>query len=284
MKLVMVIVNYNDYKTTKDLIDNIKDYKCLNGIIVVDNNSSDGSYECLKKLATNKIQIIRNTESRNFSAGLNFGAKYVIKKFGKCNIIFSNSDIIIKSEKDLIRLSSDIIGDIGIVGPVIEQCGEINRGWLLSNVWKEILYSLPVVHKYFKKKYLYYDDSHYEKEISYVDVVSGCFFLVSSNVLEEIDYFDINTFLYYEENILAKKVSNTKYKTVVDNKVSIIHNHSVSIDKSFKRVNKYKILKESQKYYVKEYLEANEFQLMLLWLTNKFSLIILYIRCLFRRY
>ncbi len=102
-------------------------------------------------------------------------------------------------------------------------------------------------------------------------------------MLEEINYFDENTFLYYEENILAKRVKMTNYKTVIDNRISIIHNHSVSVDKSFKKVGKYKILKESQKYYVKEYLGASKFQLMLLYITNKFSLIILYIRCFFKR-
>lgn len=279
----MVIVNYNDYETTMSLINNVKDYKCLNGIIVVDNNSTDNSYKYLKKISNNNIDIIRNTKSRNFSAGLNLGAKYVIKKFGKCNIIFSNSDIIIKSEEDLIKLSSDIKGEIGIVGPVIKQGEEINRGWHLSSVWTEILYNIAFVHKYFKKKYLYYDDSYYNNDLAYVDVVSGCFFLVNSNVLEEINYFDENTFLYYEENILAKRVSMTNYKTVVDNRVSIIHNHSVSVDKSFKRVGKYKILKESQKYYVKKYLGATKFQLMLLYITNKFSLLILYIRCFLMR-
>ena len=43
MKNVMIIVNYNDFDTTKRLLDNVKDYKCLDKIIVVDNHSSDKS-------------------------------------------------------------------------------------------------------------------------------------------------------------------------------------------------------------------------------------------------
>ena len=39
-KLGMVIVNYNDYLLTSRLLKNVKDYKCLNHIVVVDNNSS----------------------------------------------------------------------------------------------------------------------------------------------------------------------------------------------------------------------------------------------------
>ena len=68
-------------------------------------------------------------------------------------------------------------------------------------------------------------------------------------------------------------------KEAINNKVSVIHDHSITIDKNIKRINKYKILKESQKYYVEKYLNANKFQLILIYLTNKLSLLILYIRC-----
>ena len=49
-KLAMVIINYNDYDTTKKLIDNIKNYKVLDKIIIVDNASTDNSYNKIKKL------------------------------------------------------------------------------------------------------------------------------------------------------------------------------------------------------------------------------------------
>ena len=50
MKNGIVIVNYNDYKTTKRLIDNIRDYKVFDKIVIVDNKSSDNSLKELKKL------------------------------------------------------------------------------------------------------------------------------------------------------------------------------------------------------------------------------------------
>ena len=49
-KLGMVIINYNDYKTTKILLNNVKDYDSLDSIVVVDNHSTDNSYKILKKL------------------------------------------------------------------------------------------------------------------------------------------------------------------------------------------------------------------------------------------
>ena len=251
-KLGMVIVNYNDFKMTSRLLNNIKNYKCLDYIVVVDNNSTDDSFEKLKEFESNRITIIKNS-SRHFSSGLNAGAKCLIKKVGECNIIFSNSDIIIKGEEDLKKLSSDINKDIVVVGPTIDEHGVINRGWHLPSTNKEILFNIALLSRYFKKKFLNYKESDYKDDITYVDVVSGCFFLVDSKFLVENDYFDENTFLYYEEQIFDTKVKNKNKKEIIDNKVTIIHDHSVSIDKSIKRVNKHKIMIKSQRYYCKAY-------------------------------
>lgn len=282
-KLGFVIVNYNDANTTIRLLNQIKDYKNIDQIIVVDNNSTDDSVKKLKKLKSKKIKIIENKENKGYASGLNTGAKYLIQTLGECNIIFSNSDIIIKNEKDLDTLSSDIKGDISVSSPVIEEHNNLNRGWKKTTPLTESLLNLPYISRYFKKKKLYYKDNHYKEDISYVDVVSGCFFMVDSSALQEINYFDENTFLYYEELIFSKKLEEKNKKLIVDNRVHVIHDHSVTIDKNVKRINKYKILKASQRYYVKNYLKGNLLEMTLLYLTNKLSLFIIYIRCLGRR-
>ena len=282
-KLGMVIINYNDSKTTKRLLNNIKSYSCIDKIVVVDNVSTDNSYEELKEFENHHITIIKNSENKGYAAGLNTGAKYLRKELGNCNIIFSNSDVIIKGDRDLEKLSSHIKEDVVVVGPTIEELGTLNRGWKLSTATDEILFNLPLISRYLRRKKSNYNDSYYEGDTTFVDVVSGCFFIVDAKTLEEVNYFDENTFLYYEELILAKKIKSINKKELIDNKVRIIHDHSITIDKSFKRVNKYRILKSSQRYYVKEYLKANILQMALLFLTNKLSLLILSIRCLIRR-
>ena len=278
----IVIVNYNDFETTKRLIENIKDYKCLKQIVVVDNNSTDDSFEQLKEFESNRITIIKNS-SRHFSSGLNVGAKCLIKKVGDCNIIFSNSDVIIKGEEDLERLSSDIKGDTVVVGPTIEEHGDLNRGWRLPTTNWEILFNLPAVGKHIRNKRISYKDNHYEGETSTVDVVSGCFFMVDSNFLESVDFFDETTFLYYEEQIFASKVKEAKKLECVDNKVRIIHDHSVSVDKSIKKIGKHRITKTSQRYFCKQYLKANPVQMAFLHITDKLFVLTLYIRAIFGR-
>lgn len=282
-KIGFVIVNYNDAKTTIRLLNQLKEFKNIDSIVVVDNNSTDDSFVQLKEQENGNITIIKNSENKGYASGMNTGAKYLIEKIGKCNIIFSNSDIIIKNAKDLNTLSSNINSEIAVASPVIEEHGNLNRGWKKTTSFTESLLNLPYISRYFKKKKLYYKNEHYQKDKSYVDVVSGCFFMVDSEALEQVDYFDENTFLYYEELIFAKKLEKAGKKLIVDNRVKVIHDHSVTIDKNIKRINKYKILKASQRYYVKNYLKGNLLEMALLYITNKLSLFILYIRCLGRR-
>ena len=54
------------------------------------------------------------------------------------------------------------------------------------------------------KKVIAYEDL--VNEIFFVEFKNQIFFCVSGKVLEEVDYFDEATFLYYEEQILSKKL------------------------------------------------------------------------------
>lgn len=277
-KLVFIIINYNDYKTTKRLLDNIKNYKVIDKIYVVDNHSTDNSYAELKKLKIKRYEVIETPSNKGFASALNIGAKRAIDDFGDIDIIFSNSDIIINSNDDLVELKDTLDKrDVGLVGPVIVQQGVLNRGWRLPRPTDEILSNLPVIGKKINKK-LYYNDVHYKGDSSEVEVISFCFFLIKGEVLKKMNFFDENTFLYYEENIMAIKLRDTRYKILVNNNITVIHDHSVSVDKNISCINKYKILKKSQMYFETNYNHANSLEKFLLKLTIRLTLLTLYVR------
>ena len=58
MKNGIVILNYNDSENTSLILDDIKNFKILDYIIIVDNNSTDNSVKKLKKYENNKIKIV----------------------------------------------------------------------------------------------------------------------------------------------------------------------------------------------------------------------------------
>lgn len=276
----MVIVNYNDYETTKRLLDNVKDYKVLKEIVVVDNKSTDNSLEELRKLKNKKITIIDSGENKGYSYALNVGCKYLIDKYKSLNIVISNSDIIIDSELDIKDLNSYISTKNVIVGPTIIQGNDLNRGFKIPTPWQDIKQNIVFFGKRVLAKELSYPDNYYHKDISKVDTVSGCFFMISSKHLEDMGYFDENVFLYYEENIMGIKTKKLGKNIIVCNNVDVIHDHSVSIDKSLKRIKKYDILKTSQEYFEKNYNGANKIELFFLKVFRYLTRILLLIKYL----
>ena len=67
---------------------------------------------------------------------------------------------------------------------------------------------------------------------------------------------------------------------IVCNNVDVIHDHSVSIDKSLKRIKKYDILKTSQEYFEKTYNGANKIELFFLKVFRYLTRILLLIKYL----
>ena len=278
----MVIVHYNDLESLTDLINNVKDYKILDKIIIVDNNSKKEIKTKLKELTNSKIELIENSDNKGFSYAINIGCKRLIELYKECNIIVSNSDIIINKENDLKELTSYLKDNIGVVAPQVVEGNSLNRGWRNPSPMIDALMNIVYIHRRIRKKYVFYKEEHYKDKISYVDVVSGCFFLINSKTLENIDFLDENVFLYYEENILSKKIKDINKKEIVCNDISIIHNHSISIDKNIKNIKKLKIQKKSQYYFQKVYNKANIFERGLLKLTAFLSRVILSIVYFFK--
>ncbi|MBE6146882.1 MAG: glycosyltransferase family 2 protein [Firmicutes bacterium] len=283
MKTGFIIINYNDFDSTKKLIDNIKNYSVIDKIIVVDNNSTDDSKTRLKKIKLDKLQVIINKDNKGYSYAINVGVKALIKEYKECNIIVSNADISIEKEDDLKQLIKRLQKkNIGVVAPTILEMGELNRGWKNPTPFMDSLMNIAYIHRIIRKKYIHYKVDHYKNDTSIVEVVSGCFFLTKSKVLEEINFFDEQVFLYYEENILAKKLEEKKLISLIDNTVTILHNHSVTIDKNLKKIKKYTIQRKSQYYYHVTYNKANTLEKILLKSTYFITKFILYIYYFFK--
>ncbi len=263
MKTALLIINYNDAKTTEQLILNTKDYKCLDAILVLDNYSTDDSYTYLKERYREKhIQVRRSEGNYGYAYAINYGCKQLMEHFREdCNVIISNSDIVIYKESDIEKLITCKSEEMAIVAPVVKEAQGISRGWKLPTPMKDALCNIVFIHRFLTKWLLHYGENHYKgKKLVEVDVILGCFFLMDTKYLREVDYYDEETFLYYEENIMAKKLKDIGAKTIVNTEVEVFHNHSVSIDKAFGKLKKIKMLKETQYYFQTEYNKANAFE------------------------
>lgn len=270
MKIGFMIINYNDAQTTRTLLENIKNYSCIDQILVVDNASTDNSLELLTQFEASNYRVFSAPSNKGYGAGINLGIQE-LEKEGISYCFISNSDIIISKEEDLKQLIADAQKGYAIVGPCINQHGQISRGWKIPTPMQELLQSLPLISTHIQKKYSY-PESYYEQPLVPVEVVSGCFFLLHIPALKEVGYFDEKVFLYYEENILGSKLKRSHKKTVLDPQVVIFHNHSVTIDRALNRKRKYKTLSTSRRYFEAHYNDANRFYQFLFLVIEKLML------------
>lgn len=91
--LSIIIVSYNTADITvaaiQSVIDTVK--KISYEIIVVDNNSTDGSVEAIKKLKSSRVNMIENEENYGFSKANNIGVKQATGRY----VLFLNSDTVV---------------------------------------------------------------------------------------------------------------------------------------------------------------------------------------------
>lgn len=263
MALGMVVLNYNDYKTTIKFLEMIKDYKNIDKVVVVDNNSKDNSVSEIKMYVNERVVLLESKENKGYGAGNNIGIKY-LKQFPDIKYIsISNPDIEF-NEEDLDKLVEFLDKNESVTmttGRIIENGKNAEDGsWELPTYGKCLLQTIPLLDKLVNKS-LSYTEDYYQGEYSLVDCIKGCFFVAKAKVLNEVNGFDEDTFLYYEENILGYKLKERNNLVAVLNNVNIVHAHGVTINKAFKKIEKFKILNNSRVVYMKKYLKVNDFKM-----------------------
>lgn len=279
LKLGIVILNYNDYKTTLKLINHIKYYDEIDNIVVVDNKSTNNSLEMLKESNDNTWYLITSSENKGYASGNNIGIKYLIDNFDVDIIGIVNPDIV---------FSNDFIYEIKksfekyykkytiITGLQLKPDGNISK----RAFWKELNFKrLLVSNSYILSKIDNIFNNYIEKkikedkEIIDVSVVEGCCFFINASDMKKIGFFDENTFLFCEEDILAKKIKKIDKKIGVNKKITFIHNHSTTIKKALSEVKINRLIVKSKKYFLNKYITNNIIANFLFKITSDMSLL-----------
>ena len=210
IKLSIIIVNWN----TADLLK-----RCLGSltqnyeVIVVDNGSTDGSVDYLKKL---EIKTIFNKENLGFAKGNNIG----IKQANGGYIMLLNSDTFVKKgaiEKLVEYLDKN--PSVSIVGPkLLNQDGtsQANCGWFPS-LWVCFL-------MLFKEHFGGSDSVRFSPIKSQaVDWLMGAAFVARREVFDKTGGLDEEIFMYMEEVEWFYRTKKLGFKTYFLKEAEIIH-------------------------------------------------------------
>ncbi len=291
MKVAAIIVNYNDIEDTEKYVKNISKYEIINRIVVVDNlSTTTGAFEKLKELEDNKVIVIQSEKNGGYDYGNNFGVKYLQSKNEEYDyIIISNPDIEVTEEAIKHCLSViDKDEKIGVIAPRMfnKENKPIRRScWKIRTFGLDVVCSTRFLELVFYKilRNGEYNEKDFQNEVLEVEAISGAFFIIRNNVLKEINYLDENVFLFYEEDILAKKLLEKKYKTISLNSEKFIHYESQTIGKVFNYYKKMSRLYKSKIYYHKNYNKINCIQVFIFGILNIFRKIELLIEVPLRK-
>lgn len=267
-KLALIILNYNSIEDCITCVEQLKSFKGKFHIVIVDNNSPDGSFKNLREKygAETYIDVIQTGSNRGYSSGNNYGIKYAIDKYHVDTVGILNPDVLIPEIDILKCLMERLYADesYALIGgmPI-----DINKNYNPNRAGWKIPTAIEIIKNHClglnNKRYTATVDLKMETpKLAQVDCVAGCFFLAKVSHMEKLGFLDENVFLYNEENILGIKCRLNGYKEVIALDQFYFHNHKYNKKKKVSFKEKIQATQSSylssryllQKYYSKKML------------------------------
>lgn len=257
----IIVLNYNDCDRTKKLVNRLNSYSLIKHIVVVDNSSTDDSFENLLEAFRDKekIKVIRTSKNGGYAQGNNFGFKYLIKEYRDCRLVlFSNTDICIseKSLNDLVSLFINLERNtkVGVIAPLNDKISPLNCQPIMLPTFKQDIENMLLPFKKKHVKNLHANDAcKFDQMLLPTEIISGAFFLVSVDTFKDVKGFDERTFLYGEERILAYKLKKLNFKNYIATNIVFGHEDSGVTNKYLITKQKFKYLYESRLVYWRYY-------------------------------
>ena len=232
--LSIVVVSYNTKKITLDCLESLN--RSLTGtkikyeIIVVDNDSRDGSVQVLKDLADNKnghLVYFQTGSNLGFGRGNNFGVKKASGKY----ILLLNSDTVIlnRSIEKLYNFYLTNEKQVHFLGAKL-----LNRD-LTPQPSAGRFFTLPVVFAVLLLRGDYWGLTRSSpNKFSQVDWISGACIMTTKKHYQRLGGFDKDIFMYMEEVDLLYRAKKIGLNTYFYPEAKIIHLGSASsVGKTF---------------------------------------------------
>ena len=226
MQLSVIILNYNVHYFLEQCVLSVESaIKNIDSeIIVVDNNSQDGSCAMMKQRFPN-VKLIENKENSGFPKGNNIG---VGQAKGEYICILNPDTVVAEDTFEKVLAFAKKQSDLGIVGTkLVDGTGnflpESKRG--IPTPWVAFT-KIMGLYKIFPKSRIfgkYYAQHLSENETGKVDILVGAFMLMKRDLYNEIGGFDENCFMYSDDIDLSYTVLKKRKSNFYFNETSVVH-------------------------------------------------------------
>jgi len=268
-RIGIITINFNTEDLLKKLIDCLIKQSFKNWILVIVNNSPDNTAinRVIESFKDKRVVLTGNNKNIGYSKGNNYGFNYLMENntIGPDDtILFTNEDIIIE-DQDFLKKSLDAFDKLkcGFLGPKI-----INTdGSLMLPHIKEAGYLKCLLHMGNNGKVdrLFRINKSLAERTDPIKVflLNGACFFCKTGDFRKVGLFDTNTFIYYEEELIFRKVREKGINVIYYPEIIAYHEHSASVKKSFSILNKKKFVYDGEIYFLTKILKINRFLLSL---------------------
>ncbi len=229
--LSIILVSYNTAEYTQRALESVftetvnSDFE----VIVVDNASTDNSVELLKQHFPD-IQLLESTDNLGFAGGVCLGVE---KAQGKYLLLLNPDTLVVDGAIDKLLQFAKQKTSNGIWGGVtLNDDMSLNTQHAWSKpTFSTLLFSALGLSKVFSKS-CFFNHANYgcwaRDSIREVDILSGCFFLTSRKVWDQLGGLDPQFFMYAEEADYCLRAIKYGYQPIVTPDARIIHHGGVS--------------------------------------------------------
>lgn len=227
MDVSIIIVNYRSWKPLLNCLESIfsTDKTNINfEVIIVDNFSNDGLFESFQNKFNDCI-FIQNKTNSGFANGCNLGAKQAKGKY----LLFLNPDTKISSNTiNTLYSTYKEHSEIGILSCI--QVDKNNRHYYQKNIFPSLVQIFGVSRFIYRKATSQFNSN---KELFYPDWVTGALIFISKDWFKEVNGWNENYWLYYEDVEICKKITKKNGKIAVTRNTTIFHEHGGSSRNDF---------------------------------------------------
>ncbi|MDO8269285.1 MAG: glycosyltransferase family 2 protein [Candidatus Levybacteria bacterium] len=232
-----LILTYNSSHYFKNLFSSIEKEvgsEIKNGlyeVIIVDNASTDGSSEEIKKYVTSNIYFFQNDKNCGYAKGINVAASHAT---GEILIVINPDATLATSDFEKVIGAFHANKKLAIAGLVIEkEEGKREKtAGKFYNLFTILLFCLGVEDAFGLR--------FSPKKERQVDYVSGGFVAFRTEAYKKLKGFDEDYFMYVEDMDICYRARQMGYETRFIPFAKIIHKGQGSSSREFAIVNIYK--------------------------------------------
>jgi GT2 family glycosyltransferase len=224
MEVSIIIVSYNTKKLLRDCILSVRKFtkKLDYEVIVVDNNSTDGSIEYIKDIKD--LKIIQNKRNLGFGQANNQGMKISRGRY----ILLLNSDtLFIEDSLSKMVFWMDRHPQVGIASCQLlnpdrttQPTGGYFPNLLRLFFWANFLDDIPFFGNLIGS---YHPRENFYKTYRILDWVTGAFVFMRREIYEQIGGFDKDFFMYVEDVDYCWRAKKIGWQIGFVPETSIIH-------------------------------------------------------------